>query len=89
MADHHADHQVDFRGGGDRRPDPLIDSVRTATLRDEATAVLAGYHHLDHEEAGLLLLLLADCLGCSVDALSAELVRADAARDLSRFGLAD
>ncbi|MGW7680713.1 hypothetical protein ACWGID_08250 [Kribbella sp. NPDC054772] len=85
MVDHHADHR-----GGDRRPDPsrdpFIDSLRTATLRDEATVVLAGYHHLDIEEAGLLLLVLADCLGCSIDALSAELVRAGAARDLASLG---
>ncbi|TCC48957.1 hypothetical protein E0H75_20580 [Kribbella capetownensis] len=54
---------------------PRTDDPETAALREQATGVLAAYHQIELAEAGMLLIVLAEYLDCSVDALAAEVLR--------------
>lgn len=70
----------DRREPGDEPPHPPMDSFDSAALREQATAVLAGYHDIELSEAAELLLVLADHLGCPVDELAIALLRRSAVR---------
>jgi hypothetical protein len=65
---------------GDEVDPPLIDSPQTAALREQAAGVLARYHQIEPAEADMLLLVLAEYLDCSVDALAGEVLRSAAHR---------
>ncbi|WP_406053945.1 hypothetical protein [Kribbella sp. NBC_00889] len=60
---------------GDGIDRPRIDESETTSLREQATGVLAAYHHIELAEAGMLLIVLAEYRDCSVDALAAEVLR--------------
>jgi hypothetical protein len=60
---------------GDGIDRPRVDDLETAALREQATGVLAAYHQLELADAGMLLIVLAEYLDCSVDALAAEVLR--------------
>jgi hypothetical protein len=59
----------------DRIDQSQIDDLESATLRERATSVLAAYHQIELAEAGMLLLVLAEYLDCSVDAFAAKVLR--------------
>lgn len=65
---------------GDGIDQPRIDDPETAALRERASGVLAAYHQLELAEAGMLLIVLAEHLDCSVDAMAAEVLRTAATR---------
>ena len=65
---------------GDGIDRPRTDDPETAALRERATGVLAAYHQIELAEAGMLLIVLAEYLDCSVDALAAEVLRTAATR---------
>ncbi|TCC63361.1 hypothetical protein E0H73_13010 [Kribbella pittospori] len=66
---------------GDGTDRPRSDDPETAALREQATGILAEYHQIELAEAGMLLIVLAEYLDCSVDALAAEVLRTAVARD--------
>ncbi|MFI5694730.1 hypothetical protein ACIA58_22945 [Kribbella sp. NPDC051586] len=65
---------------GDEVDPSLIDSLKTAALRERAAGVLAEYHQIELTEARMLLVVLAEYLGLSADAVAAEVLDSAAAR---------